>query len=119
MFNVGDKVLVTGEFDDRQFNCTEAIIYWIGDSEITLYMPEWVDRCIGHGSAYDSWSDSMDVSLDEPSDEYGSWCVHIEWLSNGNIVLADTQEKELGPHWKVIKKIHQMKDRRKAMGYDF
>ena len=82
-------------------------------------MPRWAENGIGHGQAYDQWQFNSFPFDFEPSQVWGAWNVPREWLTNGNITLLEIPAATLGPHWKVIKKIQQMKQRRKDMGYAF
>lgn len=129
MFELGSEVVVNGTWDDREFKDTVAYIYRLPSDEedeysfygrpyLLLYMPSWAESHIGHGEA--RYQENYLDFLPEPNEDYGSWNVPADWLENGNIRLVrNSMVDELGPHWKVVRKIHQMKDRRKALGYAF
>ena len=123
MFELGSKVIVNGSWEDADFKDTEAYIFRLedqyDDKSILLYMPSWAEEDIGHGQAWEEWNDNKVDSGFVPCGYSGSWNVPKEWLTNGNIILAENLSEILGPHWKVIKKINQMKQRRKDMGYEF
>jgi hypothetical protein len=123
MFELGSKVIVNGSWDEKVFKDTEAYIFRLGDayedSTILLYMPSWVEEGFGHGQAWEEWDNDQSIFEFEPDESSGSWNVPKEWLTNGNIILVENPSEILGPHWKVIKKINQMKQRRKELGYVF
>lgn len=127
MFELGSEVVVNGTWDDMEFKDTVAYIYrlpsddegaFYGNSYLLLYMPSWAGMGAGHGEA--SYEENRLDFLPEPDKDHGSWNVPADWLENGNIRLVrNSMLYELGPYWKVIRKIQQMKDRRKALGYAF
>jgi hypothetical protein len=115
-FNVGDRVIVNGEFEGMPFCNASAYIYKLDEDidMVGLYMPSWADEKIGHYDANEYADSSFPVGIDSA---FGSWNVPMEWLDNGNIVLEHSFLEKVGKHYKVINKIKQMETRRKQLGY--
>ena len=110
---VGDVVLVQGHF---KFTNHYATIYFIDSNEILLYSD---DLYKGHNAAFMD-SDWSDRGLPEPTNKEGSWWCGRPHIDGKIISKVGSSEISLRhPNWKVIRKIKEMQDRRRKMGYEY
>ena len=117
-FKVGDRFLLKHFPHCNQFGEVEVTIYQIDEYDLLIYSDEAASKRLGHNAA--DYEGGENLPLPEPDNLSGSWWITQDHLRD--LIITKLPKEGVvtrHPNWKVIRKIKEMQDRRKKMGYEY
>lgn len=118
-FKVGTRLLLK-DFHAFGIGEWEVTIVGFDDSYILIYSEKADAIRMGHRAYKREVKNWEELGLPEPIGNYGSWFTSVENIRTYIIKeLPPFIREPLSPNWKVIRKIKEIAELRKKLGYKY